>query len=365
MSDLDWVKWKWSGPERGHEWYTGYMIYLSRERRAHWEQILLPILNELKKETEEAWRQIDINDPEKAGGEKSMREKTILITGGTGSFGKNFVAYAAHYLAPKKIIVFSRDEFKQSEMAQGYNNVRFMLGDVRDKSRLKQVFKGVDYVVHAAALKQVPALEYNPTEAVSTNVDGARNIVEAAIECGVGKVVALSTDKAVNPVNLYGATKLCMEKIFTAANAFGETKFSCVRYGNVIGSRGSVIPLFKKLKEQGITEFPITDLRMTRFWITLGQAVDLVLSAFSDSQGGRIYVPKIPSAKITTVARAICPNCTFKEIGIRPGEKLHEVLVSEDNANVYYQGGVKAEPGYASDTNHWQLTEEEMRCLIG
>jgi UDP-N-acetylglucosamine 4,6-dehydratase len=298
-----------------------------------------------------------------------MRDKVILVTGGTGSFGKAFIKKLCEDSSIEKIIVFSRDEFKQSEMAKEFDDprIRYMLGDVRDLSRLKRVFHGVDCVVHAAALKQVPALEYNPTEAILTNVDGAKNIVDAAIDCGVKRVVALSTDKAVNPVNLYGATKLCMEKIFTAANAYNKTQFSCVRYGNVIGSRGSVIPLFLKLKEQGVTNFPITDFDMTRFWLTLDQAVQLVLDAFMHMGGGEIYVPLIPSMKMTDVAEAICPGCTVEQVGIRPGEKMHETLVSEDNANVWYMNegvAVKANDHYTSDTNPMQMTPCELRKIL-
>jgi UDP-N-acetylglucosamine 4,6-dehydratase len=298
-----------------------------------------------------------------------MRDKVILVTGGTGSFGKAFIKKLCEDSSIEKIIVFSRDEFKQSEMAKEFDDprIRYMLGDVRDLSRLKRVFHGVDCVVHAAALKQVPALEYNPTEAILTNVDGAKNIVDAAIDCGVKRVVALSTDKAVNPVNLYGATKLCMEKIFTAANAYNKTQFSCVRYGNVIGSRGSVIPLFLKLKEQGVTNFPITDFDMTRFWLTLDQAVQLVLDAFMHMGGGEIYVPLIPSMKMTDVAKAICPGCTVEQVGIRPGEKMHETLVSEDNANVWYMNegvAVKANDHYTSDTNPMQMTPCELRKIL-
>ncbi len=267
-----------------------------------------------------------------------LRNKTILVTGGTGSFGKKFIQVVLNNFHPKKVIVLSRDEFKQYEMSKIFPTdkypIRYFLGDIRDKSRLCRAFEGVDYVVHAAALKQVPALEYNPTEAVKTNVDGANNIVDAAIDCGVKKVVALSTDKAVNPINLYGATKLVAEKIFIAANAYGggKVKFSAVRYGNVLGSRGSVIPLFLSLKKQKIREFPITDVRMTRFWITLDQGVDLVMKALESSQGGEIFVPKIPSMKVLDLAKAIDPDCKIKLIKIRPGEKLHEVLISEDEA---------------------------------
>ncbi len=267
-----------------------------------------------------------------------LNEKTILVTGGTGSFGKKFTEILFKRYKPKKVIILSRDEYKQSEMAKVFPGekypIRFFLGDVRDKYRLFRAFEKVDYVVHAAALKQVPALEYNPTEAVKTNVDGADNIVDAAIDAGVEKVVALSTDKAVNPINLYGATKLVAEKIFVSANAYaGKTvKFSVVRYGNVVGSRGSVIPLFLNFKKGGIKQFSITDERMSRFWITLEQSVDLVIKALEESAGGEIFVPKIPSMKIVDLARAIDPECTFKIIGIRPGEKIHEVLISEDEA---------------------------------
>ena len=306
-----------------------------------------------------------------------MRGKVILCTGGTGSFGKAFIKRILKE-EPKKVIVFSRDEFKQSEMEKEFachyddaviadSRIRYMLGDVRDLARLRRVFDGVDIVIHAAALKQVPALEYNPTEAVLTNVDGAKNIVDAAIDCGVEKVVALSTDKAVNPVNLYGATKLCAEKIFTAANAYNKTQFSCVRYGNVIGSRGSVIPFFQKLKEDGVKIFPITHFDMTRFWLTLDQSVQLVLDSLLYMGGGEIYVPRIPSMTIVDMARAVDPDCRVEQIGIRPGEKMHECLVSEDCANVYHigeNGPYLAEPGYTSDTNDQWMTVDELRDII-
>ena len=239
---------------------------------------------------------------------------------------------------PKKLIIFSRDEFKQSEMAKVYPDskypIRYFLGDIRDKDRLCRAFEGVDYVVHAAALKQVPALEYNPTEAVKTNVVGADNIVDAAIDKGVKKVIALSTDKAVIPINLYGATKLSAEKIFIAANAYagGRVIFSVVRYGNVVGSRGSVVPLFLSLKKQNIKEFPITDERMTRFWITLEHGVELVIRSLPEAEGGEVFVPVIPSMKVVDLAKAIEPVCTFKIIGVRPGEKINETLISEDEA---------------------------------
>lgn len=267
-----------------------------------------------------------------------LNSKTILITGGTGSFGKKFTGYILNNYKPKKVIIFSRDEFKQSEMAKIFSPdkypIRYFLGDIRDRYRLCRAFHDVDYVIHAAALKQVPALEYNPTEAVKTNVDGADNIVDAAIDTGVKKVIALSTDKAVSPINLYGATKLVAEKIFTAANAYagGKVKFSVVRYGNVVGSRGSVIPLFLDLKNRGVKEFPVTDERMTRFWITLEQGVELVVKALQEAEGAEVFIPRIPSMKVVDLAKAIEPSCQLKNIGIRPGEKLHESLISEDEA---------------------------------
>lgn len=268
-----------------------------------------------------------------------LNDKVVLVTGGTGSFGNEFTKVVFEKYKPKKLIIFSRDEYKQSEMAKIFPvskyPIRYFLGDIRDKDRLCRAFEGVDYVIHAAALKQVPALEYNPTEAVKTNVDGADNIVDAAIDAGVKKVIVLSTDKAVNPVNLYGATKLVAEKIFISANAYagGRVKFSVVRYGNVIGSRGSVIPLYLNLKRKGIKEFPITDERMTRFWITLEEGVDLVLKALILSDGGEIFIPRIPSMRVVDLAKAIDPNCKFKIIGIRPGEKMHETLISEDDVH--------------------------------
>jgi UDP-N-acetylglucosamine 4,6-dehydratase (inverting) len=267
-----------------------------------------------------------------------LNDKIVLITGGTGSFGNRFAKRILTEFKPRKVIIYSRDEYKQyvmKEKLSGFaDKVRFFLGDIRDKDRLYRAFDGVDYVIHAAALKQVPALEYNPTEAVKTNVTGADNIVDAAIDRHVKKVIAISTDKAVNPVNLYGASKLVAEKIFIAANAYAGTKvkFSVVRYGNVVGSRGSVVPLFMELKKKGQKEFPITDERMTRFWITLDQGVDLVLKALKDSRGGETFVPKIPSMKMTDLAKAMEPKCKFRFTGIRPGEKLHEVLVSCDEA---------------------------------
>lgn len=264
------------------------------------------------------------------------QNKTVLITGGTGSFGRKWIETARRELKPRKIIVFSRDELKQHEMrVAGFDgeDMRYFLGDVRDADRLRRAMQGVDIVIHAAALKQVPACEYNPFEAILTNVNGAKNIIDAAIDTSVQKVLALSTDKAVSPVNLYGATKLCAEKLFVHGNVYaGETGtiFSCVRYGNVVGSRGSVIPLFQQQKQTGT--ITVTDARMTRFWITLDQGVRFVIEAIENMKGGEVYVPKIPSMNIADLARAIAPDAQIRDIGIRPGEKLHEALVSEDEA---------------------------------
>lgn len=278
-----------------------------------------------------------------------LKNKIVLVTGGTGSFGRKFTEIMLKRFKPKKLLILSRDEYKQHQMARVFSAdkypIRYFLGDVRDKYRLNRAFEGVDYVIHAAALKQVPALEYNPTEAVKTNVVGADNVVDAAIDAGVKKVIALSTDKAVSPINLYGASKLVAEKIFIAANAYcgGKVKFSVVRYGNVVGSRGSVIPLFLKLKYQGEKVFPITDERMTRFWITLEEGVNFVIKALEHAEGGEVFVPKIPSMKIVDLARAIEPDCRFKIIGIRPGEKVHESLISEDESrNVKIFDGIYA-----------------------
>ncbi len=264
-----------------------------------------------------------------------LSDATILLTGGTGSFGNAFIATVSERWPTATIRVFSRDELKQHDMRARIDdtNLRFILGDVRDRDRLMRAARGVDYIVHAAAMKQVPACEYNPFEAVQTNVMGAQNIVDAAIDCGVKRVVALSTDKAVNPVNLYGATKLCAEKIIVQGNAYAarsETRLACVRYGNVIGSRGSVVPVFQRQVEEG--RLTITDERMTRFWITLAQAVDLVLYALERSRGGEIYVPKIPSMKITDLADAIGREVPRDITGIRPGEKLHELLLTADES---------------------------------
>jgi UDP-N-acetylglucosamine 4,6-dehydratase len=316
-------------------------------------------------------------------------QQTILITGGTGSFGKHFCKVMLEKYHPKVIRVYSRDELKQHEMQQkfGEGNLRYLIGDVRDVDRLRRAMEGVDIVVHAAALKQVPACEYNPLEAVKTNVHGAQNIIDAALDAGVKKVIALSTDKAVNPVNLYGATKLCAEKILIQGNAYAGgrgTRFSCVRYGNVIGSRGSVIPLFLQQKRTG--RITITDERMTRFWITLDQAVDLVLKGLSHMQGGEIFIPIVPSMKIMHLAQALAPECEIDIIGIRPGEKLHEALTTEDDGRytVVFDGMYVVLPNYSwweqknyqeavrlpanfvytSDKNdHW-LTVDAMRAIV-
>ncbi len=273
-----------------------------------------------------------------------LNNKIILITGGTGSFGKKMVQIVLSQFKPKKLIIFSRDELKQFEMSQKFNLkyypcIRYILGDIRDKERLYQAFSGVDYVIHAAALKQVPAAEYNPEEFIKTNVLGGMNIIDACLYNNVKRVIALSTDKACNPINLYGATKLCSDKLFTAANVYAgstkETRFAVVRYGNVLGSRGSVIPFFKERAQTGI--LPITDANMTRFWITLDQAVHFVLASLQKMKGGEIFVPRIPSMKITDLANAIDPQCKQEIVGIRPGEKVHEILLSEDEARNAFQ----------------------------
>ncbi|MCB1509490.1 MAG: UDP-N-acetylglucosamine 4,6-dehydratase (inverting) [Hyphomicrobiaceae bacterium] len=266
--------------------------------------------------------------------------KSILVTGGTGSFGKAFITQLVTKHKPARVVIYSRDELKQFEMGQVLSDqdhpmLRYFIGDVRDAQRLEMAMSGIDYVVHAAALKQVPIAEYNPFECIHTNVIGAENVVRAAIRAGVKKVVALSTDKAANPINLYGASKLASDKIFISANHMSGAKgprFSVVRYGNVVGSRGSVVPFFKALIDKGVTELPITHADMTRFWITLDQGIDMVTSAFGMMRGGEIYVPKIPSMKVTELARALAPNLPIKIIGIRPGEKLHETMVSADDA---------------------------------
>lgn len=272
--------------------------------------------------------------------------KSILVTGGTGSFGQVCVKYLLEKTGASRVIVFSRDEWKQWQMREAdpsfhHPNVRFFLGDIRDKERLKLALRDVNYVIHAAALKQVPAAEYNPSEFVNTNVLGAMNLSSAAIEAGVEKVVSLSSDKAVNPINLYGATKLCSDKLLIAANAYvgkkGEPRFSVVRYGNVLGSRGSLIPLWKDLVAKGATSIPITDSSMTRFWITLQEAVQFVLMTLEQSVGGEIFIPKSPSVTIESLAKACFPQLSLKLIGIRPGEKLHEVLISHDDARTTYE----------------------------
>ena len=273
-----------------------------------------------------------------------LNDKTILITGGTGSFGKKFIKMIFEKYHPKKVIIYSRDEYKQGLVKQEFRDyirkLRFFIGDVRDKDRLYRAFEGVDYVIHAAALKQVPVCEYNPFEAIKTNIHGAQNVVDAALDKGVKKVVALSTDKAVNPINLYGGTKLVSDKLFVSANAYsGEdgTRFSVVRYGNVAGSRGSVIPFFKELIEKGQNELPITDLRMTRFWITLEEGVELVFKALKESKGGETYISKIPSFRITDLSKAMKEDIKMKEVGIREGEKLDEVMITKDDSRTTYE----------------------------
>ena len=328
-----------------------------------------------------------------------LDNKVILVTGGTGSFGNKFIERILKEYNPKKIIVYSRDEFKQDLMYKNFlakygkekiGKLRFFIGDVRDKERLYRAFNKVDYVIHAAAMKQVPACEYNPFEAIKTNINGAENIIEAAIDRGVKKVVALSTDKAVNPINLYGGTKLVSDKIFISANAYSGEEgptFSVVRYGNVAGSRGSVIPFFKQLLSQGKTELPITDTQMTRFWMVLDDAVNLVLKALEESQGGETFVFKNPSFLITELAKALNPNGKIKEVGIREGEKIHEVMITRDDARYTYdygnyyviypnfewwnkdkiKSGGKLIPenwDYNSGTNDWWLNAEELREKI-
>lgn len=318
-------------------------------------------------------------------------DKVVLITGGTGSFGKKFIEIMLHDFHPAKLIVFSRDELKQHEMrVTGYDNpcLRYFIGDVRDVTRLRRAMHGVDIVVHAAALKQVPACEYNPMEAIKTNILGGSNVIEAALDTGVKKVLALSTDKAVNPINLYGASKLCAEKLFVQSNTYAAgtaTRFSCVRYGNVVGSRGSVIPLFIKQRQNG--KITITDERMTRFWLTLEQGVRFVIRCIEQMHGGEVFVPKIPSTRIVDLARVIAPDAELEVIGIRPGEKLHEVLVHEDEARntlelddmfvvqpisgPYFvhewNGKGRLLPDgfrYGSETNPQQLSLEQIRQMI-
>jgi UDP-N-acetylglucosamine 4,6-dehydratase len=317
-----------------------------------------------------------------------FKDKVVLITGGTGSFGRKFTEIILKSYQPKKLIIFSRDEMKQYEMSKKFNqeNIRYFVGDVRDADRLHRAFNAVDIIVHAAALKIVPTAEYNPFEAVRTNVIGAENVINLAIDNGVEKVIALSTDKAANPINLYGATKLCAEKMFVAANNYSPqgTKFSVVRYGNVFGSRGSVVPFFKECRKKGVV--PITDKRMTRFWITLEQGVNFVLQSFKDMNGGEIFVPKIPSMKIIDLAKAVCPECKQEIVGIRAGEKLHETLVPKDDGIHTYEykdrfitypyvvlhknrkdGGKPLDldfDGYRSDNNTEWLSVEKLKQMV-
>ena len=325
-----------------------------------------------------------------------LSDKTVLVTGGTGSFGRHFVKTVLASHNPKRLIVFSRDEAKQHDMAQDFTAeekevLRFFIGDVRDRDRLEMAMREIDVVIHAAALKQVPAAEYNPFECIKTNVHGAENVVQAAIRTGVKQVVALSTDKAASPINLYGASKLASDKIFVAANNLSGsvgTRFSVVRYGNVLGSRGSVVPFFQKLIAEGAKTLPITDPRMTRFWITLDQGVAFVLSCFSMMRGGEIFIPKIPSMKMVDMATALAPDLPHEVVGIRPGEKLHEVMITEDDAvtTVEFSDRYVIEPAihlwdgessvsdgskpvaegfrYASNTNEDWLDAEALRELM-
>jgi len=322
-------------------------------------------------------------------GKINWEKQTILVTGGTGSFGKHFCKIMLEKYKPQVIRIYSRDELKQHEMRQQFGEefLRYFIGDVRDPDRLRRAMEGVDMVVHAAALKQVPSCEYNPFEAVKTNIYGAQNVIDAAIDVGVKKVIALSSDKAVNPVNLYGATKLCSDKIIIQGNYYSGprgSRFSCVRYGNVIGSRGSVIPLFRDQKKTG--KITITDKRMTRFWLTLDQAVELVLEGCNHMHGGEIFVPKIPSMKIVDLAKAIAPDCDIEVIGIRPGEKIHEVLITEEegrNTVMYngmyvimpnhswwqklnYNAGKRLSDGfrYTSNNNDEWLTVDDLKKII-
>lgn len=330
-----------------------------------------------------------------------FKNKSILITGGTGSFGRAFAKHLLQEDHCKKVIIFSRDEWKQWEMRQSdplfnHSKIRYFLGDVRDKDRLQRAFNEVDFIIHAAALKQVPAAEYNPSEFVKTNVIGAMNVIDQAINCRVENVIALSTDKSVNPINLYGATKLCSDRLFVSGNAYvgaaGRPRFSVVRYGNVLGSRGSVIPFWKKMLDDGAPSIPITDSRMTRFWITIDQSVDFVIQSFSRMRGGEIFVPKIPSMKIEDLARAIAPGLPHSYSGIREGEKLHEMMIGTEDArhtieyDDYYmivpeilthnppllksflngrEGQKMLEDfSYSSNTNSDWLSEEELRRLV-
>ena len=327
-------------------------------------------------------------------------DKSILITGGTGSFGKVFVDTILCNYNPARVIIYSRDEYKQDKMYKMFcekfsdetvKKLRFFIGDVREKDRLYRAFKDVDYVVHAAAMKQVPACEYNPFEAIKTNIHGAQNVIDAALDRKVKKVIALSTDKAVNPINLYGGTKLVSDKLFISANAysgFGGTIFAVVRYGNVAGSRGSVIPYFNELINSGVFTLPITDMRMTRFWITLEQGVELVFKALSESKGGETYISKIPSFKVVDLAKAMFNSCELREVGIREGEKLHEVMVTKDDSRNTFEyerhfiiypsfewwhsekhftnGGKPVEDGfeYNSETNKERLSVDGLRAEL-
>lgn len=319
-----------------------------------------------------------------------LTNKSVLVTGGTGSFGKSMVKKLLQDDQVRKVIVYSRDELKQFEMRSVFNSskLRYFLGDVRDLQRLKQATDDVDVIIHAAAIKQIPAAEYNPMEAIKTNINGAENVITAAIDNGVQKVIALSTDKAANPANLYGATKLCSDKLMVAGNVLAgkhPTRFSVVRYGNVLGSRGSVIPFFKDQKKSGV--IPITDVRMTRFWLTIDEGVNFVLDRLSQMQGGEIFVPKIPSFKVVDVAQVVAPNVPIDIIGIRPGEKLHEVMITEDDSlftfefkdfyailppflleNEYYLAqGSKVKPGFyfSSENNEmWHTHESFKRVLL-
>jgi len=323
-----------------------------------------------------------------------LDNKTILITGGTGSFGNAFTKHVLKHYKPKKIIIYSRDEYKQFLMNDEFNKhasvMRYFIGDVRDINRLRRAFDGVDYVIHAAALKQVPTCEYNPNEAIKTNIHGAMNVIEAAIDTGVSRVIALSTDKAVSPINLYGGTKLVSDKLFVAANVYSgakDTRFSVVRYGNVAGSRGSVIPFFAEIIKNGGKKLPITDYRMTRFWISLEEGINLVIKALSECKGGEIYITKIPSFKVTDLAQAILPGCEMPEVGIREGEKLHEVMITREDSMYTYEydkhyiiypqiklsrkkeiftGGKPVTPEfeYSSETNTQWLNVEDLENMV-
>lgn len=323
-----------------------------------------------------------------------LNDKAVLITGGTGSFGNHFVQYVLQHYKPRKIVVYSRDEYKQFVMRSKFSSadvpIQYFIGDVRDGERLRRAFYGVDYVIHAAALKQVPTCEYNPNEAIKTNIMGAMNVIEAALDANVKRVIALSTDKAVNPVNLYGGTKLVSDKLFIAANSYtgrSTARFSIVRYGNVAGSRGSVIPFFRELVQEGKTELPVTDFKMTRFWISLEEGVQLVIKALAESKGGETFIAKIPSFKITDLAKAILPDCTMKEVGIREGEKLHEVMITREDSLFTYEydkhfviyphmswwdkeevipGGRPVAQGfeYSSGANKQWLSVEDLRKLL-